>query len=59
MDVEKENAALDRAICYALYHSYPRELTKEKKGVVLKRATNLIVEKGEIFATSINNWQYS
>ena len=45
---EKEDAMLDHAIYYVLHRSYPRELTKEKKRAVCKRATNLIVEKGKI-----------
>ena len=49
MDGEKEDAVLDHAIYYFLDRLYPRELTKEKKRAVWKWATNLVVEKGEIF----------
>lgn len=49
MDGEKEDAVLDHAIYYVLHRSYPPELTKEKKRAVRKRATNLVVEKGDIF----------
>ena len=49
MDGEKEDSVLDQAIYYVLHRWYPRELTKEKKTAVQKRATNLAVEKGEIF----------
>ena len=49
MDGEKEDAVLDHAIYYVLHRTYPGELTKEEKRAVRKRATNLIVEKGEVF----------
>ena len=41
---------LDHLIYYVLHRSYPRELTKEKNRAVRRRATNLVVEKGEVFS---------
>jgi len=45
----EEDPILDLAVNYALYGCYGEELTKEKKRAVRKRATKLVVERGEVF----------
>lgn len=45
----EEDAILDHAMHYTQYKCYRGELTKDQKRAVRKRATNLVVEKGEVF----------
>ena len=40
---------LELSIEYAVHHSYMPMLTKVKKRAVRKRATTLVVDKGEVF----------
>ena len=47
---EPEDLILDLAIYYAVHHSYPPRLSKERKRAVRKQASTLIVDKGEVFS---------
>jgi len=46
---EEVDQSLELAMDYAVCHSYPPGLTKEKKRAVGKRASTLVVDKGEVF----------
>lgn len=46
---EEIDRVLELAVEYAVRRSYPPGLTKKKKTAVRKRASTLVVEKGEVF----------
>ena len=46
---EEVDQILELAVDYAVRRSYPPGLTKEKKRAVRKRASTLVVDKGEVF----------
>ena len=46
---EEVDQILELAVDYAVCHSYPPGLTKERKRAVRKRASTLVVDKGEVF----------
>ena len=46
---EEVDQILELAVDYAVHCSYPPGLTKEKKRAARKRASTLVVDKGEVF----------
>ena len=46
---EEVDQILELAVDYAVRRSYPPGLTKERKRAVRKRASTLVVDKGEVF----------
>ena len=48
-DEEIDRISVELAVEYAVRRSYPPGLTKEKKRAVRKRASTLVVDKGEVF----------
>ena len=46
---EKDEQLLQYAIDYTISHTYPPDLSKDKKRAVRRKAATLTVEKGEVF----------